>query len=88
MNLFILWAKLFLSLSLLILLAALARRRMLPGLGLLAALFALLAVRDVAYSVFPLPLLIHFRISPSLRCFSCGHGSSPAPGLRTGSTSA
>jgi len=66
MNLFILWAKLFLSLSLLILLAALARRRMLPGLGLLAALFALLAVRDVAYSVFPLPLLIPLSDIPVL----------------------
>ena len=58
MNLTILWPKLFLSLFLLVLLAALARRRRLPAVGPLAALFVLLLARDVAYSLFPHPLLI------------------------------
>ena len=58
MNLSILWAKLFISLSLLAFLAARSRRWKQPSLRPLAALFVLLAARDVAYSVFPHPLLI------------------------------
>jgi sigma-B regulation protein RsbU (phosphoserine phosphatase) len=58
MNLSILWAKLFLSLSLLAVLAVLSRGRKFPGALPLFALFALLAARDLAYSFFPHPLLI------------------------------
>jgi len=58
MNLSILWAKLFVSLSLLAVLVALSRRRRLPGSAPLFALFSLLIARDVAFSFFPHPLLI------------------------------
>jgi sigma-B regulation protein RsbU (phosphoserine phosphatase) len=58
MNFSILWAKLFLSLSLLGVLAAFSRGRKFPGAALLFALFSLLIARDVAYSLFPLPSLV------------------------------
>ncbi|HUI71844.1 MAG TPA: GAF domain-containing SpoIIE family protein phosphatase [Spirochaetia bacterium] len=58
MNFTILWAKLFVSLSLIAVLAATSRGRKLPGTQLLLALFFLLCARDVAFSLFPHPLLI------------------------------
>jgi sigma-B regulation protein RsbU (phosphoserine phosphatase) len=58
MNFSILWAKVFLSLSLLAVLAALSRQRKFHGAGPLFALFSLLLARDIAFSIFPHPLLI------------------------------
>jgi len=58
MNLSILWAKLFLSVSLLAVLTVISRGRKFPGAAPLFVLFALLIARDIAYSVFPHPLLI------------------------------
>jgi sigma-B regulation protein RsbU (phosphoserine phosphatase) len=58
MNLSILWAKLFLSVSLLAVLVVISRERKFPGAVPLYVLFSLLIARDIAYSVFPHPLLI------------------------------
>ena len=58
MNLSLLWAKLFLSLSLLTVLAVMSRGRKFPGALPLYVLFSLLIARDLAYSLFPHPLLI------------------------------
>jgi sigma-B regulation protein RsbU (phosphoserine phosphatase) len=58
MNLSLLWSKLFVSLVLLAFLLARRRRWQQSSLTPLGILFALLAVRDAAFSVFPHPLLI------------------------------
>jgi sigma-B regulation protein RsbU (phosphoserine phosphatase) len=57
-NFSILWAKLFICLVLLGTLAALTRSRKVPGAALLFILFSLLVARDVAFSIFPHPLLV------------------------------
>jgi phosphoserine phosphatase RsbU/P len=58
MSLSILWAKLFLSLSLLAVLAVMSRGQKFPGALPLYALFSLLIARDLAFSFLPHPLLI------------------------------
>ncbi|HVP20130.1 MAG TPA: GAF domain-containing SpoIIE family protein phosphatase, partial [Spirochaetia bacterium] len=54
----ILWPGLFLTLFFLVLHGALVRHRKLPGAGTLAALFVVVLARDIAYGLFPDPLLI------------------------------
>jgi len=58
MNFSILWAKLFLSVSLLAVLAVISRGRKFPGAAPLFVLFSLLIARDIAYSFYPHPLII------------------------------